>query len=261
MRGVTIGDLGSNRYHFKFYHALDIQRAVEGSPWTFDRQLLLLHVLAEGEDPMTVHVNKTLFWVQIHDLLVSFRLKRVCKDIGNGLGTYVNSDPKKFSNIWQPYMRVQYAHDVFHPILTGTTIKKKGTLGSLVKFRYEKIPTVCFICGLFGHNEKVCNLVFDNPEKEFTKIPNPIIRALIKCQRQMSISQQWLREEGSKSGGERTKQGDDMAVDGSLRLGGHAVNGKNLTRVNGAKKSGIGIMHVEEGSSMHGNDIVKAWLM
>ncbi|MBA0794579.1 hypothetical protein Gohar_018894 [Gossypium harknessii] len=52
--GVLISDLGENRYSCKFYQKLDIDRVINGAPWTFNNHLLLFHQLGENENPLEV---------------------------------------------------------------------------------------------------------------------------------------------------------------------------------------------------------------
>lgn len=41
------------------------------------------------------------------------------------------------------------------PLLRGTKLKL-GTECVWVEFRYEKVPTFCFYCGIIGHSERIC---------------------------------------------------------------------------------------------------------
>lgn len=67
--GVTITDLGERRFLFQFYYEIDLDRFLEGSPWTFNNHLLIYHHLKGGEDPMLVPLFWAYFWVQVHDLM------------------------------------------------------------------------------------------------------------------------------------------------------------------------------------------------
>lgn len=51
---MEIHDLGGQRYSFIFYHILDIQKVIEGGPWSFKQNLLVFHKLDENEDPHLV---------------------------------------------------------------------------------------------------------------------------------------------------------------------------------------------------------------
>lgn len=66
--GMEIHDIGGSRYPFVFYHKLDLQKVLEGGPWTFEQSLLLYCQLKEGEDPYLVRLNHMNIWVQVYDI-------------------------------------------------------------------------------------------------------------------------------------------------------------------------------------------------
>ncbi|KAK5835439.1 hypothetical protein PVK06_011128 [Gossypium arboreum] len=55
LRGVQITDLGGRRYLFKFFHQVDVDRVVNGCPWTFNNHLLIIHSLKNDDDPKLCH--------------------------------------------------------------------------------------------------------------------------------------------------------------------------------------------------------------
>lgn len=61
-------DLREKRFTFRFYYEVDIDKVLNGVPWTFNNHLLILHKLRDGEDPLGVPLFHIVFWVQIHDL-------------------------------------------------------------------------------------------------------------------------------------------------------------------------------------------------
>ncbi|KAM6597601.1 uncharacterized protein LOC115718091 [Cannabis sativa] len=115
-KGVYIRELDTNRYLFQFYHELDVQSVVDGSPWTFNKCPLVFHRLRKGEDPKVVHLHKMDFWVQLHDLKSGFMLERVVKSAGEYIGGYAKSDPKNFNGIWRDYLQVRATIDVNKPL-------------------------------------------------------------------------------------------------------------------------------------------------
>uniref|UniRef100_A0A803PHA9 Reverse transcriptase domain-containing protein n=1 Tax=Cannabis sativa TaxID=3483 RepID=A0A803PHA9_CANSA len=95
-KGVYIKELDSNRYLFQFYHELDIETVIEGSPWTFNRMQLVFHRLKRGEDPRMVRLHELDMWVQLHDLKYGFMSDWVVRHAGNYIGKFVKSDSKNF---------------------------------------------------------------------------------------------------------------------------------------------------------------------
>lgn len=54
------------------FHQIDMDRVLNGSPWTFNNHLLVLRRLKLGEDPLKVPLEHVMFWVQIHDIPLGF---------------------------------------------------------------------------------------------------------------------------------------------------------------------------------------------
>lgn len=61
--GIEIQDLDGHGYSFIFYHILDLQKVIEGGPWTFEQSLLLYHKVEANEDAHLVKLNKMEIWV------------------------------------------------------------------------------------------------------------------------------------------------------------------------------------------------------
>ncbi|MBA0817647.1 hypothetical protein Gohar_021814, partial [Gossypium harknessii] len=47
---------------------VDLERVMSGIPWTFNNHLILLHKLKVGEDPTSIPLIYSDFWVHVHDL-------------------------------------------------------------------------------------------------------------------------------------------------------------------------------------------------
>ncbi|KAK1380064.1 hypothetical protein POM88_026808 [Heracleum sosnowskyi] len=67
-RGLYVKQLDSNRFIFQFYHEIDINRVIDGSPWTFGRFHLVMERLKDGDNPRTIEINKIDLWVQLHGM-------------------------------------------------------------------------------------------------------------------------------------------------------------------------------------------------
>lgn len=63
--GMEVHDMGGFRYSFVFYHVLDMQKVLEGGPWSFEQSMLVCHQLSCNEDPHTVKLQEADMWVQV----------------------------------------------------------------------------------------------------------------------------------------------------------------------------------------------------
>ena len=60
-------------------------------------------------------------------------------------------------------MQIQVSIDVRHALKRTMKVKEGGEW-FWVNFRYELLPTFCFICWVLGHADSTCNLLFENPD-------------------------------------------------------------------------------------------------
>lgn len=150
-------------YIFQFFHELDLKRVIENGPWTFDNHLLLCRRKRQGEQITKAEIHETSFWVQIHDLPIGFMSMKVCQDIGNFIGIFLDSDPHNFDGGWRSFMRIRVSLDTRKPLKRRMKLKRPGGEWSWVVFCYEKLPTFCFYCGILGHSDKFCEKLYARP--------------------------------------------------------------------------------------------------
>lgn len=194
-RGVYIKEIERNRFIFQFYHEVDIKRVIEGSPWTFGRFQLVFERLKPGDDPRSLVINRIDLWVQLHGMQPDFMSQRVVQDIGNYIGGYVESDSNNFMGVWRDYLRVRVSVPLDKPLKRRMKLKKSESNWCWVNFRYEGVPTFCFICGLMGHNEKFCDKIFDTPLESIEK-PYGIWMKAEPRRRNHTMGSKWLRNGG-----------------------------------------------------------------
>lgn len=84
--GICISDLGDKRHLFQFFHEIDTQRVLLGTPWFFNNHLFILQKVQQGEHPSDVLLNFTEFWIQIHDLPPGLMTEHMARQLGNFFG-------------------------------------------------------------------------------------------------------------------------------------------------------------------------------
>jgi len=65
-KSFEVHDLGENKVLFHFSLKEDLNKVLLLGPWSFDKYLLILHKLNEGEAVTKVKFDRATFWVQIH---------------------------------------------------------------------------------------------------------------------------------------------------------------------------------------------------
>lgn len=124
-KGVHITELG-DRFLFRFFHENDIARVVAEGPWTFEQNLVVLRRLEEGDDPATVDLDMSSFWIQVHNLPSGFMSEKVAKAIGDSVGVFEAADPRNFEGVRKSFMRVRVKLNVQKPLKPKMKLKKPG---------------------------------------------------------------------------------------------------------------------------------------
>ncbi|KAL8472558.1 hypothetical protein ACS0TY_029674 [Phlomoides rotata] len=138
--GVTMRKVGEDKYIFQFFYRLDLKYVLEGDPWSFGNQLLIVHHLQKGEHPLQASLTKVPFLVGLLD-------GGRGQTTGNFVGKLLEYDKSNKSAVWMTYMQVHVEIDVTH------------------SSEYEKLTYFCYICGLLGYTEKFCNVLNNSSEE------------------------------------------------------------------------------------------------
>jgi len=89
--------------------------------------------------------------------------------LGNYIGEFLEYDGNKNSSFWYEYMRLKVKFDIRQPLKIGKKIKANGEEWCVVNFKYEKLGTFCFMCGVLGHSENKCEVRFAYPDVTIPK--------------------------------------------------------------------------------------------
>ncbi|CAN1776997.1 Uncharacterized protein At4g02000 [Linum perenne] len=190
-KGVTIEELGDRLILFRFYHERDLRWVIERGPWSFDNALLVMRELKPGDLPTTVTLTSTEFWIQVHDVPAAFCTERVGKILGDYVGEYLAFDEKHRYTADTPYMRIRVRFDVTAPLVKGRKVRRPGGNWLMSKFRYERLPVFCYVCGRIGHIEHHCELWYDTPEDQLVRGWDAELRAELR-RNEPHGGEQWL---------------------------------------------------------------------
>ncbi|KAM6558692.1 hypothetical protein CsatA_027931 [Cannabis sativa] len=191
-RGLYVKELEPNLFLFQFYHEVDIERVIEGSPWTFDRAPLVFERVKTGENPRQVALLHLELWVQLHNMTTGFMSERIIQGIGNYIGTFLRSDPNNFMGVWRDYLRIRVKIRVDVPLKKKKKLQIQGGPVCHATFKYEDLPTFCFICGVLGHTERFCERLFDTPKELIVKNFDETLRAVPR-RRRYADGSRWLK--------------------------------------------------------------------
>lgn len=115
--------------------------------------------------------------MQVHDLKVGFMSERILQGIGNYVGHFIESCPSNFVGVWREYMRVRVTINMSKPLKRRMKIKTAREEWFWVNFKYENVPSFCFIRGIIGHSDRFCSQLFEKEEHEIVKPYGAWLRA------------------------------------------------------------------------------------
>ena len=155
-KGFEIRDMGDHMVLFVFPKASNIERILRGEPWTFDKHLIALKRMDTNEDIRKLDFSVTRFRVQIHDLpLRSFSLVKEIVSIAGNVDSKVSEEVS--GNAFN-FMRLRVAVDISKPMCRGQKITMANGKEGWVSFKYERLPNICYWCGMLTHSDRDCLL-------------------------------------------------------------------------------------------------------
>lgn len=130
---------------------------LDGGPWSFDNNLLVLSHLQSGMKPVDTPLEEVCFWVHIYNLPVGYFNVKIGQLLARFIGGFVEYDKRNEIMVWRDFMRVRVQLDVRLPLKRHKIIQNPDGDCFKANFKYERLPTFCFLCGILGHSETFCN--------------------------------------------------------------------------------------------------------
>lgn len=146
-------------------------------------------------------------WVQVHDLPHGMMTEKILQSIGNYVGVFVKSDPGNFNDAWRTYARIRIKMNIDKPLKRRMKVKREGDAWGWINFKYERLSTFCFVCGLMGHSERECAIVYANPEKTVERAFGTWLRAPPRNTRNQNIGARWPRNAADTEHGWSSERG------------------------------------------------------
>ena len=84
------------------------------------------------------------------DLTLACMSKEVGQTLGETMGIVEDVDTNEEGVGWGKFLRVRIRINLFKPLARGRMLRIKDR-SYWIPFRYEKMPRICFQCGLICH--------------------------------------------------------------------------------------------------------------
>ncbi|XP_058757456.1 uncharacterized protein LOC131630719 [Vicia villosa] len=161
-------ELSKNLFLFHFSTKRDLESVLRNGPWSFDRNILVLARVSGEEQPSELNMHFGVFWVRVYELPLMLRSEVMARKLGGILGKFEEMDTKEANRI-DRFLRLKVTIDLKMPLKRGTVVRFKDK-NLRVFFKYERLPTFCFVCGRLGHQLKDCESTGDLGDEGFEDI-------------------------------------------------------------------------------------------
>ncbi|KAK6132622.1 hypothetical protein DH2020_033629 [Rehmannia glutinosa] len=158
--------LADNTVLFSFSEAADKQRVQLGSPWLFDKYIILLVEAAVDMITSNIEFKKSPFWIQIHDLPLGLMTSTFAEIAGNTVEKFIAVDCDQSGSVVGRFLRIRAEIDISKPLRRVFQIDFMNHKVTVL-LKYERLPDFCFFCGRIGHLVRDCNLhVLNSPHQK-----------------------------------------------------------------------------------------------
>ena len=104
-----------------------------------------------------MNFNMVKFWIQVHDIPVRFRTRKVAKKICEAID--IVSRPEGNIEVEKDgFVRVRVMVDITKPLCRGRVISFESGRELWVSFKYERLPNLCYWCGYLTYTDRDCDL-------------------------------------------------------------------------------------------------------
>ncbi|CAN6286224.1 unnamed protein product [Urochloa humidicola] len=154
----SIGEKGDNLFVAEFGCKADMDRVRAGTPWIAGKHAVILKEYDEKLKPSEIRFDRMEIWVRILNLPLGWmnqqRGIRAMQLLGDVKKMDVDNDGKASG----AFLRARVSIALDKPIKRGVLLRM-SKVGDLEWFdaQYEKLPFLCFSCGLLGHGGMGCD--------------------------------------------------------------------------------------------------------
>lgn len=157
---------GDNVFVVQFRSCMEKACIISDGPWTFDHSLVVLKFPKASENISNLSYDEAPFWIQVHNVPFNCMNSAMARSMRDMIGT-VEEIENNGSNDWTgPFIRIWVVLNILKPLRRGLKVKASDGTSVWCPILYEKLPDICFGCGLIGHFHRECM------DKETTHLGN-----------------------------------------------------------------------------------------
>ena len=155
--GFRIRNQGNNMALFVFNSLVKVDKILKSQPWCFDKHLIVKQRYENDVPVKDLAFEKVHFLVQVHDIPISFQTRKVAEKLCETVGEIQRSN-EAMDDDGGSFFWARVVVDVTSPLCRGRVITLPNGSKHWVKFKYERLPSICYWCGCLDHNDRDCDL-------------------------------------------------------------------------------------------------------
>ncbi|KAI9119592.1 hypothetical protein K1719_009468 [Acacia pycnantha] len=143
-------DMEGGFYMVTFDLAEDYTQVLTGGPWTIFEAYLTVQLWSVDFEPYAP-ISKVVAWLRIPGLSFRYYHKSTLRAIGTLLGEVIKIDYRTETRDRGKYARIAILLDLQKSLVPWIKVD-----GRTYGVEYEGLPTICFVCGKYGHLKERC---------------------------------------------------------------------------------------------------------
>ncbi|KAL2224853.1 UNVERIFIED_CONTAM: hypothetical protein Sindi_2939100 [Sesamum indicum] len=155
-------------FFFRFKTEIDMEEVIEGGPWLFQGQPIVLQKWEPGMAMRKLKHTQVPVWIKLRHLPLEFWTTEGLSTVASGVGKPLYPDAITRACTRLDFARVCVVIDVTQKlekhIIIMTPDEYCGETPCKVDIEYEWLPPKCTGCMMLGHSMKECSLT--NPQKQ-----------------------------------------------------------------------------------------------
>jgi hypothetical protein len=160
--GFTVRDMGNNVLVFAFEDETDLERVMQGEPWSYDKYLVSFQRVDVDTDVTEMECGFVSFWVQIHNLPIGRMKREFAVALGTAMGEVEHVAESEEERGCEGCMRIRVRIDISKPLCRGRKARLASGRETWISFKYERLPIFCYWCGCLTHGDKDCEVWLKN---------------------------------------------------------------------------------------------------
>lgn len=143
--------------YFFLDNLMDVDKILKSQPWSFDKGLIIMQRYMSDVPVKELAFENVPFWVQVHDIPNSFLTRKVVESLCEIVGE-VQKTNGAVDEDGVIFFYVRVVVNISLPLCQGKVITLPNGSRNWVKFKYERLQSICYWCGHLDHDDMYCDL-------------------------------------------------------------------------------------------------------